>query len=188
MMNENIIKVFEQIIINNQDFENIKEVAISAGSAIPPYGPLELALFEKLDKFSKKIEKGLERSLGIVGSTLFDDEAKVEEAKRNEDTIFQRDIVGKYLFLYHLYSNDQDKAKAVEYVKNLLVSLKKFYEYIEEEPRYFDEEFNFKWDNMGYSLVERARKRLEEIEQSLNTRIPEPQRRIRKILSDHGLS
>ena len=186
-MNENIIKLFEQIIINNGDFDNIKEVALSMGSSIPPYNSLDLDLFLKLDKFSKKIEQGLERSLPVVGSRPFDNEADVEEAKRNEDTIFQKDIVGKYILLYHIYTNDQDKTKAIEYVKNLLVSLKEFYEYIEEDPRYFDDEFNFKWGNMGYNLVERAKKRLEELEQSLNITIPAPQRRVRKILNDHGL-
>ena len=170
-MNKNILNIYSKIVIDDRSFDRLKAFARSRNLNIPEHTQLNMSLFERYDNSREHINASLQptgvpgfRTIPITRDAIKNNFYGAVRALFETSTI---DPIYNFIFKYHIFTDQNSKDKALDSLKNLLDTIKKAYDVIEEpeDKRYFDSDYNFIFMNITMGLATRIEKRLEDIEQ-----------------------
>jgi hypothetical protein len=169
-MNLNLIQLFKKIIIDERSFERIVRYSRSRNIQTPSNTEFNDNLYKVLNNFTEDIIKNLQDSNWVPGITRIplsksevQNEFKDQENKIFLDATSITPIYTNYIFSYHIINDTTEKDNALNSLKSCLDSIIKAYDFIQQEKRYFDKDYNIIFNNLDSGLVRRVEARIEEV-------------------------
>jgi hypothetical protein len=165
-MNLNILDLFGKIIIDDTSFDKIKAYARSKNIRVPDNTNLDGKLFNNLNDFKNSNLENLDDP--YLGEPKINETQTQERFKKLEDEIFinstrMPSIYTDFIYKYHIYSDASLKEKAINTLKDCLVSINNVYDYLKQDKKYFDNDLNIIFNNLNMGLVRRIESRIQEV-------------------------
>jgi len=190
-MNLNLIQLFDKIIIDEESFDSLKRYSRSRNMRIPDNVNLDDKLFKALAKFNEEITKKLEDPW--IGEPELKKAEIQENFKKVEDSIFLNattipPIYTDFIYNYHIYTDVSKKESSINILKECLASILKAYEFMGQESRYIDSNYNIIFNNVTGGISRRIENRIEEV-YALDPAVvfTGPEREVYDILNRYGL-
>jgi hypothetical protein len=188
----NLVKIYENIIIDNDTRIGLQEYYQMQGSQIPNFVRFDASIYQSYNKISNLIREQLNPGWGLRNPLIADPE---EQAKfyKTIKAIFEtstkvKPILTKYIFEYHVVDSADEKNNAINSLTKLLTQINKAYNdnhlNTPTEERYIDGEFNLNADKLTNAME----RRIEEIfKMAQESNIAGDDREVFRILKKYNL-